>query len=573
VQGDDGYLSGLIRRIGRYNVMAIITRSRVGTAFSAVPPVLLCPGIIDQLSSSPGGGEMESLAEGDPRQVGAYQLRYRLGAGGMGRVFLGFSPAGRAVAVKVVHPELARDEAFISRFRREVQAATAVSGAYTAPVVAAGPDDDPPWLATAFVDGPSLAEAVAQSGPFPEPAVWRLAGGLAEALQAVHACGLVHRDLKPTNILLAADGPRVIDFGISRALEGTTVMTGSSMVVGTPGFMSPEQAQALPVGPASDVFALGSVITFAATGTAPFETSQPVATAYRIVHAEPDLSALPARLRELVSACLAKAPADRPSLAQILDTASAAFPAAPVAAFWPDPVAGLVRSWQASFRAQAPPHKSPTTTAGASPGQGDMEVTRTAWRGHAAPDTPRSPDGDRPGRHRWPLIAGVAAVIVIGSAAAVLALSGVFQPTSPRPHSPPSSAPPTHAPATSSAATVSLPVVKVCTAPAIGCIGFASSASMKTEPVQIVTSADGSGYVNGITWTSWGQATANGTGTLNVNNCTPNCAAGTYTGYPATITLSGLVVYRSGTDAYSRMVVSAPTSPYGGETFTSGLVP
>ena len=515
---------------------------------------------------------MESLAEGDPRQIGAYQLRYRLGAGGMGRVFLGFSPAGRAVAVKVVHPELARDAEFISRFRREVQAATAVSGAYTAPVVAAGPDDDPPWLATAFVDGPSLAEAVAHAGPLPEAAVWRLAGGLAEALQAVHACGLVHRDLKPTNVLLAADGPRVIDFGISRALEGSTVMTGSSMVIGTPQFMSPEQAQALPVGPASDVFALGSVIAFAATGTAPFETSQPVATAYRIVHAEPDLSALPARLRGVVSACLAKAPTDRPSLAQILDTASAAFPAAPAAAFWPSPVADLVRSWQASSQSQAPSHE-PTTPAAASPGQLDAEATRTAWRGQAAPDIPRSPDGNRPARRRWPLIVGAAAVIVIGSVTAVVALSRAPQPPSPRRHAAASSAPPAHTPATSSAATVSLPVVKVCTTPAISCTGFGNAASMKTEPVQIVTSADGSGYVNGITWTSWGQATATGAGTLQVDNCTPSCVTGTYTAYPATITLSGLVGYRSGTDAYSRMIVSAPTSPYGGETFASGLVP
>jgi serine/threonine protein kinase len=349
------------------------------------------------------------------------------------------------------------------------------------------------------------------------------------------------------------------------------VMTGSSMVIGTPQFMSPEQAQALPVGRASDVFALGSVIAFAATGTAPFETSQPVATAYRIVHAEPDLSALPARLRGLVSACLAKAPTDRPSLAQILDTASAAYPAAPAAAFWPGPVADLVRSWQASSQSQAPPHE-PTTPAAARPGQLDAEATRTAWRGQAVPDTPRSPDSNRPARRRWPLIAGAAAVIVIGSVTAVVALSRAPQPPSPRRHAPASSAPPARTPATSSAATVSLPVVKVCTTPANSCTGF-GAASMKTEPVQIVTSADGSGYVDGITWTSWGQATATGTGTLQVDNCTPSCATGTYTGYPATITISGLVAYRSGADAYSSMIVSAPTSPNEEETFTSGLVP
>jgi serine/threonine protein kinase len=191
---------------------------------------------------------VEPLAAGDPRQVGGYRLRARLGAGGMGQVFLGYSPAGRAVAVKVIHRQLAADPEFRTRFRREVAAARAVSGAYTAPVTAAGPDDDPPWLATVFVPGPSLAEAVAAAGPFPAVSVWKLAAGLVEALQAVHSCGLVHRDLKPANVLLALDGPRVIDFGISRALE-KTAMTTTGLVVGTPSYMSPEQAQGARVGP------------------------------------------------------------------------------------------------------------------------------------------------------------------------------------------------------------------------------------------------------------------------------------------------------------------------------------
>ena len=263
---------------------------------------------------------MEPLAADDPRQIGGYRLHARLGAGGMGQVFLGFSPAGRAVAVKVIHRQFARDPEFVRRFGREVEAAGAVSGAYTAPVVAAGPGDDPPWLATVFVSGPSLAEVIAQSGPLPEPAVWRLAGGLIEALQAVHACGLVHRDLKPANVLLAADGPRLIDFGISRALEGAAT-TATSIVVGTPAFMSPEQVRGLPVRPASDVFALGSVIAFAATGAAPFGagTSGPIAMAYQVVHAQPDLSHVPVPLTNLVAACLAKNPADRPQLAQLMD--------------------------------------------------------------------------------------------------------------------------------------------------------------------------------------------------------------------------------------------------------------
>lgn len=300
---------------------------------------------------------MEPLVAGDPWQVGGYRLHFRLGAGGMGRVFLGLSPAGRAVAVKVVHPELARDPEFLQRFRREVRAAESVSGAYTAPVVAAGPDDEPPWLATAFVDGPSLADLVEQAGPLPEAAVWRLAGGLIEALQAIHARGLVHRDLKPTNVLLAADGPRVIDFGISRALAGATV-TASRVIMGTPGFMSPEQAQGLTVRFPSDVFALGCVIAFAATGAAPFGSGDMVAMAYRIVHSWPDLSGMPVALRNLVASCLTKAPADRPPLGMLLEAVmaeSAVYPAVSPTRFWPEPVAGLISSRQDSFRTQVSP--------------------------------------------------------------------------------------------------------------------------------------------------------------------------------------------------------------------------
>ena len=218
---------------------------------------------------------MEPLRGEDPRRIGRYTLVARLGSGGMGQVFLGFSPAGRPVAVKVVHPELARDQAFLTRFRQEVAAARKVSGAYTAAVVEAR-DGDRPWLATTLVVGPSLADAVAQRGPLPEVSVWRLAAGLAEALAEVHAGGLVHRDLKPSNVLLAADGPRVIDFGISRALDGT-VLTETGMLVGTPEFMSPEQATGAPAGPPSDLFSFGGVLTFAATGSGPFGDGTSVA--------------------------------------------------------------------------------------------------------------------------------------------------------------------------------------------------------------------------------------------------------------------------------------------------------
>ena len=185
---------------------------------------------------------MKALAADDPRVIGEYRLRGQLGAGGMGRVYLGLSPAGRAVAIKVVHPDLASDAEFLRRFGQEVAAARAVSGIYTAPVVASGLNERPPWLATAFVPGPPLDQVVGENGPLPEQALWPLLAGLVEALQAIHTCGVVHRDLKPANVLLAADGPRVIDFGISRAADGTA-LTAAGVVFGTPGFMSPEQAE------------------------------------------------------------------------------------------------------------------------------------------------------------------------------------------------------------------------------------------------------------------------------------------------------------------------------------------
>src|SRR6201994_3826325 len=212
---------------------------------------------------------MDSLTATDLRSVGEFRLLARLGSGGMGQVFLGSSLAGRMVAGKVIHRELSADAEFIRRFRNEAEAAQKVSGWYTAPVVAAGADDNPPWLATAFVSGPPLGDLVTGHGPLPVAAVWRLAAGLAEALRAIHATGLVHRDLKPANVLLAPDGPRVIDFGISRAVADTRLPVPGA-VIGTPSYMSPEQVEAQPAGPASDSFSLGSVLAFAASGAAPF---------------------------------------------------------------------------------------------------------------------------------------------------------------------------------------------------------------------------------------------------------------------------------------------------------------
>ena len=346
---------------------------------------------------------MEPLAAGDPRQVGGYRLRARLGVGGMGQVFLGYSPAGRAVAVKVIHRQLAADPEFRTRFRREVAAARAVSGAYTAPVTAAGPDDDPPWLATVFVPGPSLAEAVAAAGPFPAVSVWKLAAGLVEALQAVHSCGLVHRDLKPANVLLALDGPRVIDFGISRALE-KTAMTSTGMIVGTPSYMSPEQAEGARVGPPSDVFSLGCVIVFAATGRGPFGGGPQASMLYRVVHAEPALDEVPGGLRELAAACLAKAPAARPGLAALVEATAAG--RAPdegdaLASFWPVPVTGLIRSHQARLTTEmrertAAPHPEPGVPEPGVPEPGVPSATALQTAAAGAASGGHDPPGPTP---------------------------------------------------------------------------------------------------------------------------------------------------------------------------------
>ncbi|MFJ8535475.1 serine/threonine-protein kinase [Streptomyces sp. NPDC093591] len=258
------------------------------------------------------------LQADDPPVVAGYRLAARLGAGGMGRVYLSHTQGGRPVAIKVVRPELADDPDFRRRFRREVEAARRVRGAYTAELIDADADGVPPWLATLYVPGPSLAEAVARRGPLPVPAVLWLVAGVAEALQAIHGAGIVHRDLKPSNVLLAADGPRVIDFGISLAADLTS-HTATGSAVGTPQFMAPEQATAGEVAAATDIFALGQTAAFAALGE-PLYGNGPAATVlYRIVHEEPDLSRLPEPLRPLIARCMAADPGERATPAEIVE--------------------------------------------------------------------------------------------------------------------------------------------------------------------------------------------------------------------------------------------------------------
>lgn len=257
------------------------------------------------------------LDDDDPARVAGYDLRARLGAGGMGRVYLAFSPGGRALAVKVVRPDYAQDEEFRRRFRKEIDAAQRVQGLYTAPVVDADSEAKLPWLATAYVPGPTLHQAVSEHGPLPLLTVFRLLAGVAEGLTAIHACELIHRDLKPANILLAEDGPRVIDFGIAHAADATT-LTSTHIRVGTPAFMAPEQIRGRSATPATDVFALGNLAVFAATGRTAFGEGNPDALFYRILNEAPELDACPSTLRTIVKRCLARDPAERPAVSEIM---------------------------------------------------------------------------------------------------------------------------------------------------------------------------------------------------------------------------------------------------------------
>ncbi|MFE3858999.1 protein kinase [Streptomyces goshikiensis] len=263
---------------------------------------------------------MQPLEAGEPRTIGAYRLLGRLGAGGMGRVYLGRSAGGRTVAVKIVHPHFASDEEFRARFRREVEAARRVGGEWTAPVLDADPDAPVPWVATGYVAGPSLDRAVASHGPLPQACVRAVGAGLARALVAVHGLGLVHRDVKPSNVMLTLDGPRLIDFGIARATDGTASLTSTGVSIGSPGYMSPEQILGKGVTAAADVFSLGAVLAFAASGRPPFTGDNSATLLYKVVHEPPELGAIePGQLRELVAACLAKAAADRPEPRALAD--------------------------------------------------------------------------------------------------------------------------------------------------------------------------------------------------------------------------------------------------------------
>ncbi|GLZ14145.1 serine/threonine protein kinase [Actinomadura sp. NBRC 104425] len=329
---------------------------------------------------------MEALRAGDPRRIGGHRLLGRLGAGGMGQVFLGRSPGGTLVAVKLVHAHLAEDPDFRARFRREVGAARAVSGAFTAPVVDADPDADPPWLATAYLPGVPLDRAV----PLPVPAVFALGAGLAEALVSIHRAGVVHRDLKPSNVILGLDGPRVIDFGIAHAADAA-VVTRTGFAVGSPGFIAPEQARGGVTGPAADVFSLGAVLVFAATGVGPYGQGPPHVLIYRVVHERPRLDGVPdPALRAVVEACLEQDPARRPTPARLLE-----------------------------MLARHVPQSTDLHGVGWLPG---TVAQRIAQAGSNIPDVPSMEEQTGPTRRRVLLLGGAAAAVALGAGGVATAL-------------------------------------------------------------------------------------------------------------------------------------------------------
>ncbi|GAA3840341.1 PQQ-binding-like beta-propeller repeat protein [Streptomyces phyllanthi] len=363
-----------------------------------------------------------TLREDDPRSVGGYRIESRIGTGGMGVVYLARSVSGRAVAVKVVHTKYADNAEFRARFRQEIAAARRVSGAFTAPVVDADPDAERPWMATAFVPGRTLAERVDESGPLDWPALRRLGTELAEALREIHRAEVVHRDLKPSNVLLEGaddeDGTvRVIDFGISRAAS-SEVRTQTGMVMGSPPFMAPEQfVSPREVGPAVDVFSLGAVLVYAATGHSPFEADNAYLAAYNTVHNRPEMGELPEPLRPLVSACLAKEPADRPTSGEVLETLAG------LPEKLPD---GLPDETPGGVLAETPdgvPDEAPDEVPAEEPSREPV----TVLSGTATPPAKTGQDGsagqtgpERRGKRLWALLAAAALLGVTGTATAAL---------------------------------------------------------------------------------------------------------------------------------------------------------
>jgi serine/threonine protein kinase len=406
---------------------------------------------------------LEPLRRWDPERIGPFTVLGRLGAGAMGQVYLGRSTAGRLVAVKTIKIEFAEEAGFRARFAHEVAAARRVSGVFTAAVVAADPDADVPWLATAYVPAPSLQQLVRGAGPLPVPAVRWLAAGCAEALESIHDAGLVHRDLKPSNVLVAPDGPRVIDFGVARAAERIQ-LTVTRGAVGTPAYMAPEQARdTRQASVASDMFSLGATLLFAATGHPPYQGDTVMDVLVRLATEPPDIDGLPSELTGLITACLDRAPRHRPTSAALLTRLAPFVRFAPDAesghAYLTAPEIALIEEYQ---RNPQPPPRSADDSAVTGNGESSDDATfgsHTAlavrngsaprrWRPRAGPGRGGPPPSQRPRtRSRRALttaglIGGGAALVVAGVAAGVAYQSAHGHPAADRPLATPSTSAP-----------------------------------------------------------------------------------------------------------------------------------
>ena len=472
------------------------------------------------------------LRETDPPRVGRYQLLARLGAGGMGVVYLAVGQDGHPVALKVLRPELSSDPEFRTRFSREVTALTRVRGVCTVRVIDADTTSARPFLVTEYAEGPTLSEYIDSRGPMDPQMLYGLATGLAEALTAIHAAGIVHRDLKPSNVLLTAGGPKVIDFGIAQVL-GATAVTRIGMTVGSAGFMAPEQIMGR-AGTAADIFSWAVTVAYAASGQSPFGAGTPDAILYRIVHETPDIAAVPAALHAQVAAALAKEPHDRPTAPELLSqlTHTAAIPSAG----YDNPTQTvLAQTWR-------PAALPPVTPSGPAP-----------------PPAARPAAPQRTGLRRPVLLTLVLAVAILlgaGGAALAFALSG--HPSNGHntasggaaSHSP--TAPATSAVTNTSAAASSPAVSSSSTSTATSSTSpsqatSSSSAALPVlvvgsysgmQPTEIAYSGDGTNVVTGITWSSWAATGATGTGTSDIDSCVPSCAAASPDNVSTTITLS-----------------------------------
>jgi eukaryotic-like serine/threonine-protein kinase len=433
------------------------------------------------------------LREGDPTRIGQYRLTARLGAGGMGVVYLGTAKDGAKVAVKVPRPELADDPEFRIRFRREVTTLTRVQGVCTVRVIEADTDSPNPFLATEYAEGPSLSEYVSASGPLIPDLLYGLATGLAEALGAIHASGVIHRDLKPSNVLLTSAGPKVIDFGIAQTLDATA-MTKTGMTVGSVGFMAPEQIVGRP-GQEADVFAWGLVIGFAASGRQPYGTGPNDVILFRIMHGAPDITSVTGPLRPLVEAALSKNPAERPTaiaLVQRLAGENHEPGYTPTQSV-------LARTWQMAV-----------------PSDGTVTHVTRRRRGRTA--------------------------VLVAAAAAVAAAAGtgVALATSAGPSQPPAGVTATTSPGAGGQQGTSSPGPTTAVSaggyqlpPLLATVDYSG-----TRPTAIDLGA--SEALEGLTWSTWSPTEAVATGIMPADNCQPNCAEGQTTDVPVIVTLGGV---------------------------------